>query len=122
MKKYLLFLLMLLPFALTGCNTEEERASDGVFMYATSGTVEAVGSVAGQPVEKPITIQVTGNWTAEVSAADAAWLSLDRYKGEKGMQEVVLICQPNDGAARTGKVIFTCGAYSETYTVTQKGI
>ena len=103
MKKQLLFIAFLLCACLAGgCKDDDPSAPDSLYMYSTSGTVEAVAGTQSVTIYDWITV-------APLSG------------GEKGIFAVHLSFGANDtGALRTGRVVFEAGTYSETYTLTQK--
>ena len=113
MKKHLLLLLTLVCVCLTSsCKDEDEAAPDSVYMYSTTGTVDAAAGTHS------VTIFTTCAW--EASGDD--WVTIEPLSGgEKGIFAVHLSFGANDtGSPRTGSVVFNAGTYSETYTLTQK--
>ena len=67
---------------------------------------------------KSVTIAATSDWTA---VSDKGWLYVTPSSGSKGIQEVVIHFSENTtGQSRTGKITFTCGDYSEVFTLVQK--
>ena len=113
MKKHLLLLLTLVCVCLaSSCKDEDEAAPDSVYMYSTTGTVDAAAGTHS------VTIFTTCAWTA---SADT-WITVDPVAGgEKGIHVVKLGYTANPSAGpRTGTVTFKAGAYTETFTLTQK--
>ena len=104
MKKHLLLLLTLVCVCLTSsCKDEDEAAPDSVYMYSTTGTVDAAAGTHS------VTIFTT-------------WITVNPVAGgEKGIHVVKLSYTANPSAApRTGTVTFKAGTYTETFTLTQK--
>lgn len=113
MKKQLLFLLIVTCASLAGsCRDDEPSATDSLYMYSTSATVDAAAG------SHSVTIFTTRAW----EASGDGWITVDPLSGgEKGIFAVHLSFGANDtGAPRTGKVLFSAGTYTETYTLTQK--
>ena len=113
MKKHLLLLLTLVCACLTSsCKDEDEAAPDSVYMYSTTGTVDAAAGTHS------VTIFTTCAWTA----AGDTWITVNPVAGgEKGIHVVKLSYTANPSAApRTGTVTFKAGTYTETFTLTQK--
>jgi hypothetical protein len=112
MKNQLLFIAVLLCACLAGgCKDDTPSAPDSVYMYSTSGTVEAAAGTHS------VTIFTTCGW--EATGND--WITVEPISGgEKGIFAVHLSFGANNtGSTRTGQVVFKAGTYSETYTLTQ---
>ena len=102
----------------TGCQTNEflhmEDMDTPQSVYVWTTPAPAVDASAGT---QAVTIYATSDWTA---VSEASWITLDKAKGSKGPNEVLLSYDPNStGAKRSGVVKFTAGNYSETFTLTQ---
>ena len=82
MKKHLLLLLTLVCVCLTSsCKDEDEAAPDSVYMYSTTGTVDAAAGTHS------VTIFTTCAWTA----AGDTWITVNPVAGgEKGIHVVKL--------------------------------
>lgn len=82
MKKHLLLLLTLVCVCLaSSCKDEDEAAPDSVYMYNTTGTVDAAAGTHS------VTIFTTCAWTA----AGDTWITVDPVAGgEKGIHVVKL--------------------------------
>lgn len=81
-------------------------------------TMAETGGEAQQGGTKAVTIAATSDWTA---ISDKGWLYVTPSSGSKGIKEVVIHFNENTtGQSRTGKITFTCGDYSEVYTLVQK--
>ena len=66
---------------------------------------------------RKVTIAATSDW---IAVSDKGWLYASPSSGSKGIKEVIIYFNPNTtGSSRTGTVTFTCGDYSETFTLTQ---
>ena len=105
MKKHLLLLLTLVCVCLTSsCKDEDEAAPDSVYMYSTTGTVDAAAGTHS------VTIFTTCAWTA----AGDTWITVNPVAGgEKGIHVVKLSYTANPSAApRTGTVTFKAGTYT----------
>ena len=112
MKKHLLLLLTLVCVCLTSsCKDEDEAAPDSVYMYSTTGTVDAAAG----------THSVTIFTTCRNGAMKHLFIVNPVAGGEKGIHVVKLSYTANPSAApRTGTVTFKAGTYTETFTLTQK--
>ena len=62
-----------------------------------------------------ITVTANSAWTA---SSNSSWLTVNTT-GASGNATVTVTAAANTGASRTGKVTFTCGTVTVTYTVTQ---
>ena len=115
MKKFYLIglTLVIACFSFVGCQVydNEPTDADGVSMFSTAATVDAAAGTYS------LTISSTRDWTA----VPDGWITLDATSGPRGVQAVHLSYGANNtGDARVGKVVFTAGTYSETFTLTQK--
>lgn len=94
-----------------GCKDDSEDAPDSVYMYSTSGTVNAAAGM------QSVTLFTTCAW----QATGDDWITIDPASADtKGIHAVHLSFGPNEtGVSRVGHVVFKAGSYSETYTLTQ---
>ena len=93
--------------------------------WETHSTPESV-SILTEPAEvgeqaaegtRAVTIAATSSWSA---VSNDSWLYVTPSSGKKGIQEVKIHFNRNKtGKSRKGSVTFTCGDYSETFTLTQ---
>lgn len=110
MKNYLLLIFVLSGvLLLNGCKDNEEPLPDSIYLFATEGSADKAGGV------RSITVYATCSWT---SSADS-WITVEPASGPQGIHAVHLKYEAGDGAARSGKVVFTAGTYTETYTLHQ---
>lgn len=112
MKNYLLLIFVLTgSLLLGGCKDREEPMPDSVYMFGNSGEApKTAGKIS-------VTVYATRSWTA---SADS-WITVEPDSGEQGIHAVHLSFGENTGEEpRTGEVAFKAGAYTETYTLTQK--
>ena len=113
--KVLLLIVALLTIGVVSCQKQETAQSPESVAVITQPQQKGEPATAG---ERPVTIAATSDWTA-VSDSEG-WLTVTPASGVKGMQEVVLSFTENTtGAVRSGKVTFTSGPYSETFTLVQ---
>ena len=116
-QKIVLLIVALISVALfSSCQKQEVETSPECVAVITKPQATGETAAAGT---RPVTIAATCNWSAQ---SDSNWLTVSPAEGEKGMQEVLLTFSANTtGAPRTGKVTFTAGSHSETFTLVQKG-
>ena len=112
-----IILLITAVFALTAASCQKWETpstpdSVSILTQAVAGGESQLGGT------KAVTIAATSDWTA---VSDKGWLYVTPSSGSKGIQEVVIHFNENTTSqSRTGKITFTCGGYSETFTLTQK--
>ena len=112
--KIMLLVVALLTISVVSCQKQETSQSPESVAVITKPQAAGEGAEEGA---RPVTIAATSNWSA---VSDCDWLTVSPASGEKGMQEVILSFSANTtGAPRTGKVTFTSGKYSETFTLVQ---
>lgn len=113
MKKVVFWISLLLVCLVTSSCSEDidDTVTDSVYLYTTS-----INAPAAEDTQS-VTVSATMDWTA---APQADWLSVDQVKGSKGFTAVHVTWSANTtGEARTGKIVFTAGSYSDAITVTQ---
>lgn len=105
-------LTALLSFA--ACSDDDEKSPDSVYLYSTDAEVSPDAG------EKSITIVTTCAWNA---VSDASWITVSPASGSgAGFHAVHLVYDANTGEdARTGKVTFRAGTYTDSFTLTQRG-
>jgi hypothetical protein len=116
-QKIVLLIIALMSVAfLSSCQKQDVKTSPESVAVITKP--QPAGETSAEGI-RPVTIAATSSWSA---VSDSDWLTVSPASGEKGMQEVILSFSANTtGASRTGKVTFTAGSYSETFTLVQKG-
>lgn len=94
-----------------GCKDDSEDAPDSVYMYSTSGSVDAAAGM------QSVTVFTTCAW----QATGDDWITIDPASADtKGIHVVHLSFSSNEtGTPRVGRIVFKAGSYSETYTLTQ---
>lgn len=113
--KVLLLIVALLTISVVSCQKQETPKSPESVAVITQPQDKGEPATEGT---RPVTIAATCSWTAVSDSED--WLTVSPASGPKGMQEVILTFKANaTGAPRTGKVTFTAGKYSETFTLVQ---
>lgn len=114
--KILLLIVTLCTICIASCQKQEVKTSPESVAVITKPQAAGETAAAGT---RPVTIAATCSWSA---VSDSDWLTVSPGAGEKGMQEVILTFTANTSSSnRTGKVTFTAGSYSETFTLVQKG-
>lgn len=118
--KRILMLLVAVVLAVGAVSCQKERQHEtpaSVALYTHPGkAVKAASGTIGVTVSATV-----DGWKAE-SKAD--WITVAPAEGSgftKGVREVILTYTENTtGAQRSGDVVFSVGAQSETYTLTQE--
>ena len=112
--KILLLVVTVLTISMVSCQKQETNQTPESVAVITKPDSKGEPAAAGV---RPVTIAATAAWTA---SPDVDWITLTPASGEKGMQEVLLNFTENKtGEVRVGKVTFTSGKYSESFTLTQ---
>jgi len=96
-------------YTLSGFQMQEPEPDDSI-------------SVSSSSTSSPYTVTVvsSGSWKA---TSNASWLTLSKTSGSAGTSTVKVTAAANTtGYDRTGKVTFTCGSATDTFTVTQEGV
>ncbi len=112
-----------LAFATTAC--EEEKKEDLGMPQITVDPSEI--SVESEGGTQTIKLTATRDWTVQIPA-DSKWVAVSPDHGEASSEAVTIevtvlenLVNGVEGAARTGKLTFTCGLAEGTLTVNQKG-
>lgn len=112
--KILLLIVAILTIGIVSCQKQETEQSPESVAVITKPDAKGEPATAGT---RAVTIAATTKWAA---SSDVEWITVTPASGEKGMQEVILSFTANTtGEARVGKVTFTAGTYSESFTLTQ---
>ena len=95
---------------------QKQEKADAVESVAVMTQPQPKGEAATAGT-RAVTIAATSAWNATTSDG---WLTVSPSHGEKGIQEVIISFSENTtGEVRSGKVVFTSGSYSESFTLTQ---